>query len=74
MKKGRQLFCNVCGRELKFERGIVKEGVFEATKEWGFFSDKDLEIHRFDICEKCYDKMIESFVIPVTIKKNHEVL
>ena len=74
MRKGKCLFCNVCGIELKIERGILKEGVFEATQEWGFFSDKDLEIHQFDICERCYDKMIDSFVIPVTIKKKKEYL
>lgn len=74
MKKGKHLFCNVCGRELKIERGIVREDVFEATKEWGYFSDKDLEIHQFDMCEQCYNKMIESFAIPVSIKKNKEVL
>ncbi len=74
MRKGKCLFCNVCGIKLKIERGILKEGVFEATQEWGFFSDKDLEIHQFDICERCYDKMIDSFVIPVTIKKKKEYL
>lgn len=74
MRKGKQLFCNVCGKELKIERGILREGVFEATQEWGYFSDKDLEVHEFDICELCYDKMIDSFVIPVTIKKKREYL
>lgn len=74
MKKGKQLFCNVCGKELKVERGILKEGVFEAVKEWGFFSTRDLEVHHFDMCETCYDKMVESFAIPVTVTKTKEVL
>ena len=74
MRKGKRLFCNVCGKELKIERGILKEGVFEATQEWGYFSDKDIEVHQFDICEHCYDKMIDSFEIPVTIKRKHEYL
>ena len=34
-------------------------------KEWGYFSDKkDGRIHRMDICESCYEKMVEKFVIP----------
>ncbi len=74
MRKGKRLFCNVCGRELKIERGILKEGVFEATHEWGYFSNKDIEVHQFDICEHCYDNMIDSFMIPVTIKKKNEYL
>ena len=74
MKKGKQLFCNVCGKQLEMERGILKEGVFEANQEWGYFSEKDLEIHQFHICEHCYDKMVASFVLPVTIKKKTECL
>ncbi len=74
MRKGKRLFCNVCGKELKIERGILKEGVFEATQEWGYFSNKDIEVHQFDICEHCYDNMIDSFMIPVTIKKKNEYL
>ena len=74
MRKGKRLFCNVCSKELKIERGILKEGVFAATQEWEYFSEKDLEIHQFDMCEQCYDKMIESFAIPVTIKKKREYL
>ncbi len=34
-------------------------------KEWGYFSDKkDGRIHRMDICESCYEKMVGKFVIP----------
>lgn len=74
MRKGKQVYCNVCGKELKMERGILKEGVFVANQEWGYFSDKDTEIHQFDVCEPCYDKLVNSFVIPVTIKKKREYL
>ena len=34
-------------------------------KRWGYFSHKDGELHRFDICEECYDTQIASFQIPV---------
>ena len=35
--------CNQCGKTLKFQNGILQEGVFHGTVEWGFFSEKDGE-------------------------------
>ena len=37
----------------------------KVRKEWGYFSKRDLEVHEFAICESCYEKMIDQFVIPV---------
>lgn len=34
-------------------------------KEWGYFSSKDFIMHSFCVCEKCYDKWIKTFVIPI---------
>ena len=66
--------CNACGRTIVFENGIMKEDVFEAVKEWGYFSGKDLEIHRFNLCEQCYDGIVSKFVIPVNVKNVEEAL
>lgn len=66
--------CNACGKQLKIERGILLEDAFEAKKDWGYFSNKDLERHQFTLCEQCYDNMIEKFVIPVTMDTVEEVL
>lgn len=68
------IYCNSCGKELKYENGILKEDAFEAIKEWGYFSDWDTEIHRFNLCEECYKKMISNFQIPVEIREKVEVL
>lgn len=68
------VICNACGRHLMVERGILLEDAFEAKKDWGYFSNRDLERHRFTLCEQCYDKMIEGFVIPVVINTVEEVL
>ena len=59
----RDIYCNVCGKKLFIENGILKEDAFEAKKQWGYFSNKDGILHSFVICEKCYDKMIDSFVM-----------
>lgn len=68
------MHCNCCGKELKVENGILKEDAFEATKEWGYFSGRDLEVHHFNLCEDCYNKLISEFKIPVEIKSKMEAL
>lgn len=65
--------CNACGRKIVFDNDIMKEDVFEAAKQWGYFSKKDLQIHRFNLCENCYDSIVSGFVIPVTIEEAKEV-
>ena len=40
----------------------------------GYFSKRDLEVHEFAICESCYEKMIDQFVIPVKKTEKIEVL
>lgn len=72
--KRKEMRCNVCGKKLKVEHGILKEDVFTARKEWGYFSEKDLQVHSFNICEECYNKMVSSFVIPVDISIKGEVI
>jgi len=68
------IYCNSCGKLLKVENGILKEDAFEATKEWGYFSQKDMEVHQFNLCEECYEKIISEFKIPIIVKKKLEVL
>lgn len=66
--------CNSCGKLIRIENNIIREDVFEAVKEWGYFSKKDLEIHKFNLCEECYDKITSSFIIPVEINSKNEVM
>lgn len=66
--------CNACGKLIMIENNLLKEDVFEAVKEWDYFSKKDLEIHRFNLCEECYDRIISSFVIPVEVNVKNEVM
>lgn len=67
-------YCNVCGKQLIYENGIIKEGAIDETVDWGYFSSKDLEIHKFIICEECYGDLVKNFKIPVTITNKNEVL
>jgi Fe2+ or Zn2+ uptake regulation protein len=68
------LFCNMCGKRLKIENGVLKEDVLEITKEWGYFSDSDMKVHHFNICEECYNRLISQFEIPVEVRDNVEAL
>lgn len=68
------LYCNACGKLLKVENGILMEDAFEATKEWGYFSERDMEVHHFNLCEECYNKLISEFRIPVEVRKKLELL
>ena len=67
MRNEGKSICNCCGRVLEQEEYINIE------KQWGYFSNKDGILHSFVICEKCYDKMIDSFVIPPEITEVHEL-
>lgn len=66
--------CNKCGRELKVENGVLKEGCFSAEVAFGYFSRKDGTIHKFDLCEDCYDEMTAQFAVPVESGPNTELL
>ncbi len=65
MNTEKTLYCNKCGKTIKFERGIAKEDVIFISHEWGYFSKKDGERHSFCLCESCYDIIRESFALPV---------
>lgn len=66
--------CNKCGKKLVVENGILKEGCFDVAAPFGYFSKKDGQIHRFDICEDCYDAMVAGFKLPVEVGEAKELL
>ena len=69
-----ELLCNCCGRSITRDNDIMKEDVFTGVKEWGYFSNRDMEVHKFNICEKCYEEIIGSFKVPVHVFNKTEVL
>lgn len=66
--------CNCCGKEIKEEQGILREDVLTIVKDWGYFSEKDMERHQLVICEACYDKWVSGFRIPPKIMERTEAL
>lgn len=66
-----KIYCNRCGKEIT---GISKSDnpdCLHVKKQWGYFSNKDMEIHEWSLCEECYDAFVNTFTIPV---QNKEVL
>lgn len=63
-----KIICNKCGKEILVKQDIAQEDTVFVEKRWGYFSSKDNEVHRFDLCEECYDEFVGSFQIPIEIE------
>lgn len=68
------VICNKCKKVIKVENNIIKEGIFGVNYPFDYFSRKDGEVHAFDLCEDCYDKMVGEFKIPPEITAAKELL
>ncbi|MCI8956730.1 MAG: hypothetical protein HFG29_07060 [Eubacterium sp.] len=60
-----ELYCNKCGKQIKIENEVIREGNFSVDYRWDYFSGKDGRRHKFDLCESCYDEIIKNFEYPV---------
>ena len=54
-----RVVCNGCGREIP----LAEAEYFHGEKTWGYFSGQDGRQDRFDLCEECYEKLIQSFAV-----------
>lgn len=73
-KKLMKAVCNRCGRAMKVEGGLLKEGCFHGKAVFGYFSRKDGVTHQFDLCEDCYDAVTAEFAVPVEESAESEML
>lgn len=73
-EKIKAIYCNKCGRKIKVENGIVKEGILSVDKRWDYFSEKDGVRHSFDLCEECYNRITEKFKYPVEKTEYSELI
>lgn len=74
MRDEKNVICNQCGKNLRTENGIAKEGVFSVHYPFGYFSEKDGQVYDFDLCEECFDAMIRQFKIPCQIFEATELI
>ncbi|MBB5265605.1 ribosomal-protein-alanine N-acetyltransferase [Catenibacillus scindens] len=68
-----KIICNQCGTSEDVDGGLMKKEFVSVEKEWGYFSDKDTQIHRFDLCEACYDRLVAGFCYPVELERRLEL-
>lgn len=70
----KSVICNCCGKKMVVEGGVVREGNISIKQVWDFFSEKDGEIHCFDLCEECYDSMVNQFAIEPEVEEQVEFI
>ena len=69
----RAVICNGCGRQLKVEKGVLREGCFCAEQIFGYFSSMDGKRISFYLCEECFQRLLNRFVIPAEIEEETEL-
>lgn len=60
-------FCNKCGEKITGD-------FLKVNKEWGYFSNKDTQIHEFALCENCYDQLVSTFATSPKVEFKKEVI
>lgn len=73
-KKIENIVCNCCGREIAPADASEQAAFLVVRQEWGYFSKWDGCCHSFDICEDCYEKMMENWMYPPVIEERTELL
>lgn len=63
------VICDACGMEIKRNKYNEYDDFFHIEKIWGYHSQKDGRNDSYDICEKCYDKMLKAIGIEPDSKK-----
>lgn len=60
------LVCNKCKKNIKKNLHNYYDDFLKIEKRWGYHSSFDNEVHYFNLCENCYNELINSFLIPIT--------
>jgi protein-arginine kinase activator protein McsA len=68
------MICNCCGQKIARQQEYDRVAVLTVSKVWGYFSKWDGSRHSFDICEDCYEKMIQSWKYPPDREEETELL
>lgn len=62
--------CNKCGKIYRDGSNPYWDSEIQAfIIQFGYGSDHDLEIWKFDLCDKCLEKLVKSFKIPVEVEE-----
>lgn len=69
-----EVVCNCCRKKLVVKNGFLNEECIHVEHDFGFFGSKDGLSHKFDLCEDCYRKITEDFLIPAEEWERKELL
>ena len=65
--------CNMCGKEMDVEHDEYEEFMLDNIHEFkvgfGYGSALDGQSWKFDLCDKCLGKLVDSFIVPVDIDR-----
>ena len=61
LSKKEVYICNCCGQMIASVDECDRAAFLDVSKAWGYFSKWDGCIHRFQLCENCYGKMIQTW-------------
>ena len=73
-RKLKKIICNSCGCEAEASNEIVKKDFLSVRKDWGYFSERDGETDRWDLCETCYQRIVSEFKIKVQVSDTTELM
>lgn len=62
-KKIDKVYCNACGREIKMNKYGYFDDYLTVEKRWSYGSRFDNQVHSFDLCQDCYNILIESLQV-----------
>ena len=61
ISKNEVYICTCCGQMIASVDECDRAAFLDVSKAWGYFSKWDGCIHRFQLCENCYGKMIQTW-------------
>ena len=74
-RNAKVVYCNCCGRKICAEGQQDKTSFLTIRKEWGYFSQgKDGQVHSLELCEACYDVLVQTFSIAPKVEQITEFL
>jgi len=61
-----KVICNKCGKEALIKDYEVVALFHDIEIEFGYPSDNDGDVWKFDLCENCIKETVGNFVVPIT--------
>ncbi len=64
----KNIVCNKCKKDIEKNIHNYYNDFLQINKRWNYHSSFDNEVHTFYLCEECYKKFINTFLVPIDIQ------